>query len=286
MNQLVSFQYLVHLPIYSYERPYYIFNNVPEGTPSGNLKSVHGPEQLVEDARGSEKDFDLDVQGFIFESRPLPPDIDWNSKEAIEQKYIPSVKAVLRDVLGDVQHCESFDWRIRHAAAAQVLREPDPKTNPDARTTRISPAFNVHVDQTPLGVLDRMRQIYGHEADSLAAMYRVRLINIWRPLVEVVEDLPLALCDARSASLDDLLEVSFVDHGYTRHNFMAKHSPDFRFFYLGKMRREEVCVFKVFDSQDNVAKRVLHGAFESKLASPGSAPRESIEVRLLVLSGG
>jgi hypothetical protein len=35
---------------------------------------------------------------------------------------------------------------------------------------------------------------------------------------------------------------------------MAKHSADFRFCYLGRMGRDEVCIFKVFDSQDDVAK--------------------------------
>lgn len=132
-----------------------------------------------------------------------------------------------------------------------------------------------YLDQTPLGVLDRMTQIFGDETASLAAKYRVRLIksaftlakrgpkagfdtdllgSVWRPLVDVVEDHPLALCDARSASLDDLIEVSFVDRGYIRHNYMAKYNPNFRLCYLSNMRSDETCIFKVFDSKDGVAK--------------------------------
>jgi hypothetical protein len=114
MNQLVSFQYLVPLPAYSYERPYQIFDDVPDGVPRGNLQRVYGPEQLVEDVRHSAEVFDLNVQGFVFETRPHPAGIDWDVQDDIENIYIPSVKIMLRDVLGeDVSRCESFDWRVR-----------------------------------------------------------------------------------------------------------------------------------------------------------------------------
>lgn len=54
--------------------------------------------------------------------------------------------------------------------------------------------------------------------------------------------------------MDDLIEVSFVDRGYIRHNYMAKYNKNFRFCYLGGMRIDEMCIFKVFDSKDGVAK--------------------------------
>ena len=124
--------------------------------------------------------------------------------------------------------------------------------------------------------------------------------------MDVVEDYPLALCDARTASLDDLVGVSSIDKGYIRHNFIAKYNPGYRFSFLGDMRNNEMCIFKVFDSKDGVAQStyfpfhsscylsthwplsrfvgVLHSSFKSRFASPSSKPRESIEVRLVVVS--
>ena len=71
----------------------------------------------------------------------------------------------------------------------------------------------------------------------------------------MVEDLPLAVCDARRVGPEDLIEVAFIDGGIPRYNYMAKHSDEYRFCYLGNMRRDEVCILKNFDSRDGVAKR-------------------------------
>lgn len=117
----------------------------------------------------------------------------------------------------------------------------------------------------------------------------------------IVEDYPLALCDARSATVDDLVSISQVDKGFVRHSFMAKYSKDFRFCYLENMRNDEVCIFKVFDSKDGVAQSgypylhvasllmsaltgVPHSSFNMKTHSSSAKPRESIEVRLIFLS--
>jgi hypothetical protein len=72
--------------------------------------------------------------------------------------------------------------------------------------------------------------------------------SVWRPLVEVVDDLPFAVCDARTGSSTDLLEVEFINSDYVRRSFMVKYSEKCRFYYLSRMKKNEVCVFKVFDS--------------------------------------
>lgn len=84
------------------------------------------------------------------------------------------------------------------------------------------------------------------------------IFSVWRPLVDVVEDFPLAVCDSRSAKLEDLIDVAFLDRGFVRHNYMATYNPNFRFHYLSKMRKDEVCIFKVFDSKEAVAQSKLN----------------------------
>jgi hypothetical protein len=114
LSQFASFQYIADLPSYSRERPYHIFDDdVPKGVRRGNLDIRNGPEQFVEDVRHSADEFDLDVQGFIFKQNSLSEPTDWKNRDDIEQKYIPSVKSLVKDVLGgDICYCESICWRV------------------------------------------------------------------------------------------------------------------------------------------------------------------------------
>jgi len=79
MSQYAYFGYLESLHSYSHERPYYIYDEVPDGSKRGNLKTYYGPKQLVEDVRQSSEIFDLDVQGFTFKKGMALTAIDWNS---------------------------------------------------------------------------------------------------------------------------------------------------------------------------------------------------------------
>jgi hypothetical protein len=51
-----------------------------------------------------------------------------------------------------------------------------------------------------------LREHLGDEADALA-QGRFQILNVWRPLVDPVEDYPLALCDARSLTPADLVDT-------------------------------------------------------------------------------
>jgi len=46
----------------------------------------------------------------------------------------------------------SFLLQLRHAAANDVLREPDPQSDTNTRMVRISPAYQVHIDTAVLGL--------------------------------------------------------------------------------------------------------------------------------------
>lgn len=76
--------------------------------------------------------------------------------------------------------------------------------------------------------------------------------SIWRPIIDVVEDQPLALCDARSVELSDLVEADHVRKQYSGANFYAKASRRYRWHYLKHQRKEEVTLLKMFDSDPDV----------------------------------
>ncbi len=58
--------------------------------------------------------------------------------------------------------------------------------------------------------------------------------------------------------------------------------PGHRWYYFSDMQRDEVLLIRVHDSADDGRARLsFHTSFENP-ATPGAAPRESIEVRSLV----
>ncbi len=62
----------------------------------------------------------------------------------------------------------------------------------------------VHSDYTPRSGPARVRDILPDEADGLLTG-RVAFYNVWKSLKDVVEELPLACCDARSSIDEDML---------------------------------------------------------------------------------
>jgi len=63
---------------------------------------------------------------------------------------------------------------------------------------------------------------------------------------------------------------------------MIHHNPQQRWFYLSSQQPNEVLLFKAADSDEKLSAPVAHGSFRLPRAAP-AAPRESVDVRLLVM---
>lgn len=75
--------------------------------------------------------------------------------------------------------------------------------------------------------------------------------------------------------------------GFVRRSFLVKYSDRYKWYYMSHMKRDEVCIFRIFDSKDGRQPgghgAVPHTAFDHKTDGP-VPPRKSIEVRLFVFS--
>lgn len=60
--------------------------------------------------------------------------------------------------------------------------------------------------------------------------------------------MPLAMCDARTVKPSDLVSSAHISTDYVRRNFLVKNSQAYKYYYLSRMTKEEVCAFMVFDS--------------------------------------
>lgn len=108
--------------------------------------------------------------------------------------------------------------------------------------------------------------------------------NIWRAISEPPQDVPLALCDARSLDPRDLIvaDAVFDEAGKSEWSFeswVVAHNPAHRWHWFSNMNRDEAIIFKTNDSERAVAGCVAHVAFDDPRCAAASHPRASIEMR-------
>lgn len=77
--------------------------------------------------------------------------------------------------------------------------------------------------------------------------------SVWRPLEYPVTDWPIAVCDGRTVSPSDLVEADHVRRQYTGSTMYLQHNPAQKFYYLDNQTKDEILIFKNFDSARNVA---------------------------------
>lgn len=227
-----------------------------------NDARLHGPD----DAEG---EFGMHPCGFdLFE---FPTRVqNFLDAEQIASVYEAELEHFLKSVTG-AYRVHIFDHTVR--ASDPELRE--------IKQVR-EPASLVHNDYTSSSGYVCLRENLGAEAAALARG-RFQIINVWRPLVDPVEDFPLALCDARSLDPADLIDTERRAANHTGEIQLAVHSPAQRWYYFSAMRPPEVLMFKTFDSRDGgVHPCSIHSAIHLPQAPADAKPRESVETRAFV----
>lgn len=109
--------------------------------------------------------------------------------------------------------------------------------------------------------------------------------NVWRVLSDAPQDVPLALCDARSLAGRELIEADAVFDGpagdWSFEGYVVAHDPGHRWIWFPDMARDEAVVFKTHDSRAGVARCVPHVAFDDPLCPDDAQPRVSAEIRAI-----
>ncbi len=146
------------------------------------------------------------------------------------------------------------------------------------------PARFAHVD-----ISDSTAAGFAHmAAPADRKLVRFAHYNVWRAISGPPQDVPLAVCDARSVSSSDLIaaDAIFDSPGKPEWSFegiVVAHGPRHRWYWFPDMRPEEALVFKTHDSDPSRAHCVPHVAFDNSSCPPDARPRVSIEMRALAL---
>lgn len=250
------------------EMPVFYQTNVP-----GERTSYEGEREkrsmVVRDARALPNTFSLDVEGFAFVDHPTKVR-DFYDDSEVASVYNGEVEALIAEHMG-ASKVFVFDHTRR--STSQALREKH-----NAR----DPAGAAHTDYTDWSAQQRIKDLLPDEAAARLAK-RFAIVNVWRSVTGIIEQWPLALCDARSVDDSHLHTVerrAYNRVGQTRH---ASYDASNVWYYFPRMNRDEAVLIKNYDTADDGrARYALHTAFEDPTSPPDAAPRESLETRALV----
>lgn len=224
----------------------------------------------VRDARPILGALSLDVQGFAVLNEPSRL-ADFSDAKRIRDIYYPETEELVREATGAL-HVIAFDHNVRNGNAGQLR---------DATGIR-GPAKRVHNDYTLDSGPRRARELLPPEQADDLLKRRFAIVNLWRPLI-TVEEAPLAICDARSIAASDFVATDLKYNDRTGEIYSVLPNPAQRWFYVPRMRPEEALLLKCYDSATDVARFTAHGAFDDPTSPANAQPRQSIEVRTLVL---
>src|SRR5258708_31187000 len=196
----------------------------PAGVPRRTGKYL---EQLVaiRDGRELLGELSLDVNGFML--RPHETAVkDFYDPDDVKSVYYPEVERLLKRVTG-AERVLVFDHIVRN----RVLAERGEK---NAR----EPAKFVHNDYTLKSAPRRVRDYLPEEADRLLKN-RFAEINVCRAIRGPVESSPLALCDSRSLSAEDIVPTDPVYRERVGETYGFLYNPQHRWHYFPRLERNE-----------------------------------------------
>ena len=227
----------------------------------------------IEDARPRRSDFSLDRQGIVLVDAPTSVK-DFRDREAAELTYTRELEEAVKAVTGAHRVAVSRSWVHRHSDRSSRFGEEG--------TT--FPGRYAHIDYSDQSGPVAARQWLGEDprADELFSG-RFAIFNLWRALSEPPQDCALCMADATSVEAKDLV-VSHIVLGPPEREMriqtnMVAFNPSHRWVYFPDMRRDELLLFRGYDSDPARSRPAPHTAFDDPSVGDDAPPRESIDVR-------
>jgi len=237
---------------------------------------------LVRNARNG--NFSLDKNSFeLIKDQTSLSTNDFYNTQLIEKVYYKEVAESIKNATG--------------ASAVQIyhhqVRNPE-KNNGSATNVNTSVqgyADRIHLDTDPLGCIETFKHFTDVIGIDSLKQGRFVVLNAWRNISNIpVQKNHLAVLDEQSTvKPDDYLTGDFygnkngTDYTVSQYLLNSTNAKQHRWYYYPKMTKDELLLFKMFDSDtSNPGRYCFHTAF-SDPEIPSDVPcRQSIEVRAFV----
>ncbi|KAF2120077.1 hypothetical protein BDV96DRAFT_641935 [Lophiotrema nucula] len=254
-------------------KPYTLQYYPKEDFPRDNL--LHSPYTVQVKSMREIHPTSLDNQGF--EVHRLVSQMqyeDFTDEAKIEETYCKELEKHFVEALG-AKHVRALDYQIRRKLPGFPYFGGKLPPTPQ-------PSLLTHVDVTPDAAATIVRELYGDTAETIMKN-RYEIITVWKPCRTPVQDWPLAVCDANSVDEDDLVPTDVIYPKWVAENCMVRFNAKQKWYWLPDQQDDELLVFKAYDSGQRTSWPCPHGAFRLPDSAETALPRESIDVRLLVM---
>jgi len=253
----VTINYVARTP----ERPRYYANDHSKDT-----VVIDERPMPAFDARGQA--LDLDGAGFMLVPHPTAvPDF---ADPANGPLYAAEIEALLLERTG-------ADAVI--VTGAPILRFSE-RSGRAGSGDNSYPARFAHVDLSDATGQGFSRQRAADRPFARAAHY-----NVWRVVSSAPQDVPLAMCDARSLGGAELIKADAIFDSpggdWQFEGYVVAHDPGHRWHWFPDMARDEAIIFKTHDSKAGVAQCVPHVAFDDPAVAQDAPARVSVEIRAI-----
>lgn len=225
----------------------------------------------IEDARWRHVPPSLEREGFMLVKHKSAIE-DFRDVDEVGRRAAAEITTLIKDLSG-AEHVAMLGpaiWRFGE-------RSPD-----SGRFNNSLPARFTHIDASDA----RARLTAQQLARSEGPVRRFTQFNIWRAISAPPQDVPLAVCDARSVAPDDLVIGDAVfDYSdrpeWSAESTLVRSNAAHRWAYFSGMTRDEALVFVCKDSDPLQPQNVPHCAFDDPSCPAGVPPRVSIEMRAM-----
>lgn len=249
-------------------------------------------EHTVWVANGRRRQLGLHLNGVELLDSPISSPIDFLSKDTVIDSYYPQCEALLKKCLGPAVAVKAFDHNVRK----QVGGPQKPVGVVHGDYTTVSGPRRLELLAESPKINDVWRERLGESPllnratvdECMAGRRRWAFINVWRNIdaANPVKSTPLACIDAQSHVAADLrvLEIQYPDR--TGENYLVCPSERHQWVYYPDMTCDEALLIKQWDSHsesEDVSKLSLHSAFRDPTTPTAAPPRQSIEVRCVVI---
>lgn len=222
----------------------------------------HRVPMTIRNGRRAARQPSLDAEGFAF-ARHDSAVRDFYDDAELRRVYYPELVELTKALTG-ARNVIVFDHTVRG--------------NQGGRRGSVEvelPSDMMHCDLTIKAAEETLAQVVPGAGEG-----RWVQLNIWRPITGPLTTLPLAVCDGRSVRPECYVHTPLVRPDFESEFLTLAHDPKQRWSYLPGMTRDEVIVFKNYDSDPTKTPYSVHGAFIDPHAPADAPPRESIEVRV------
>ena len=227
----------------------------------------------ISNARAMREPPSLDREGLTI-ARHVTAVRDFRDPEDVRRNYLPEIRRLIRELTG------AHEVVVLGGGGLVRYTERSPLYKTGMNT---QPARFPHIDFTPNTSPGLVDNVFGAPGVKLEPGQRLVGYNIWRVLSEPPQDVPLAVCDARTVAPQDLVPADGAyDDGdpstwWELEAFLVRYNPAHRWIYFRDMQLDEVLLFRGYDNLGRAG--VPHSAFDDPSCPPNGVPRVSIEAR-------